>query len=1818
MPLPLIYTGKKTNIYLKDDENSDSYPIVIKTLRNSFPNQKEIEVLDRELKFTQELHVPGIRKAIKKTRLEHKVALQLEFVQGVTLTEYFDNTDFHLEEFLNCFLNTIQIVEKIHQAGIIHHNLTPDHILINRKSKAIHIIGFGISTSEEQLKTVQDFPEYIQGEITHISPEKTGRTNGKIDFRSDLYSLGVTFYRLATGELPFANNGDKNELIHKHLSQEPLAPHILNQDLPKVISDIIQKLLAKDAEDRYQSARGLSNDLLRLKEILKGNNNTPFEIGNKEHESEFTISSRMYGRELQLEAIQKAYDQLINGKKQLLLIKGKAGMGKSTLVEQFRNQIPEHRNFFKGKFEQVQNSPYSAISESFNQFCQRLLTKDIGELEDWGIQLQKKIEANGRVLTDLIPNLENILGKQPKIKKIEPIEVENRFNFVWEQFIDFVANKKYPLILFYDDLHWANPASLKLINHLMLADNLNHLLIIGTYREEDISENHPLQETLKLKEKIPEALSEIELSPLNIENIQDLICNSLSCSKKDGSQLASHIHQKTLGNAFFIKQFLQMMFDDGFLNYDAKKNNWIWDRSKVSEIGYTENVADLMTGRLNILSSQCFNLLKHASCIGSKFGLKVLSEISNTSFRENEYLLTEAIGQQLISRSKVSDKKQDNPKYIFLHDRIQQAAYDSLNKDQKALNHLNIGRLIWHKTQATEEDIEKDQFIYYVNHYNLGFQLVQDKEEKIQLAFLNLKASRVMKDSAAYDQAKKLLEIGLQLLDKTDWSENNHLCFNLHLQAAEIAYLQANYQVAGDLTGTIIQNSDYLFDKIEAYEIQILSFINQGYHKEAIKLSFSVLKLLEVHIPQTPNQRHVIKELLRNKILLLNKTTEDLYHLPKMEDLKKKKAMRILNIIIASAYWIDIKLYSLIVLKMIRLSILYGNASNSLIAYANYAILESSILGNFKKSYEFGTLALKLLDRNNSIRFESKIYMTVKNFISPLKEPFQNTLSYLWDGYTAGMQNGEIEWAIFNLNAYFSRCYNLGHNLDELEKEIDNSLKSIQNHRHVDSNAILNLYRQAILSLQGKNECSFRLDSADWSEKEHIENFKHKNFENGLFYLYHNKLFLSFIFEEYNEAWENAKKVKKHINGGFGNPHVLDFYFLLSLTKLQRFDQLGNSKKIGWMNKILRYQRKLYKHVKHAPFNYEHKYWLVEAEIARVKGHSLKAIQHYETAAKMAKSNGVPHIEAMINELCARHWLDIGQDQIAHIYIKNAKDLYDNWGATAKVEQLQKKYSDILGHGTSNELENDENHSNNLVSLNTEMDINSITKASHTLSGEIVLNDLIRTMMQIVIENAGAEKGILIRNENDHLSVWARGMANKFIRIEDQSSIKKDTLIPNSIVYFVYRTRKPLIVSDATSHEHFKRDSYIRDNQVKSVLCYPIIRDKKVLIIFYLENNLSTNAFTPALLEVLKLLSTQIAISLDNAILYEKMEEKVRQRTSEIELKSKELKDINERLLELNDFKQKMTNMIAHDLKNPLNTIMGLTENNQGDKSLKKIYNASQRMYYLILDMLDTHKLEEASMQLQLENTLLEDSVKSVLNQMEWFAHSRNTQLSFSSIKGIRATIDKKLIGRVLMNLIRNAILHNPNEKEVSIKTDIQDDSYIKITVSDNGECIPESEHVRIFEKYHQLKMQENQKNHSSGLGLTFCKMVIEAHKGEIGVYTGEEKGNHFWFKLPITDALPKKIETYRTTYIQSDISFTFHKDEISYLKEWVEKLIVIEVNEFSAIKSILNKIETNQSPAMNLWKSELEETVYTCDNKKYRALLNLVLNTENMQKGEV
>jgi len=1490
------------SIVFKGIREADNLPVIIKLLAKEYPSAKEITDFTHEYQIMDKAACDAIIRPYEIiTGNSH--AIIMEDIEGESVEKVLKHIKTDMGEKLSLAIKMTHSLAQLHKYNIIHKDINPTNFIWNYKTGEVRLIDFGISA--EAAREAPQFVNlnYLEGTLSYISPEQTGRINRPIDHRTDLYSLGVTFYEMFTGEVPF-HSEDKSELIYCHIAKNPVPPNEVNPEIPGFLSEIIMKLLAKAAEERYQTAIGLEKDL----EFCRQNYDSlklgyiAFLPGQGDVNDRFEIPRRLYGRESEIETLISCFEKASDGGSEFLLVSGHSGVGKSSLIHEIYKPITARKGYFiSGKYSQfMQSIPYYGISQAFSGLIKQLLTESQKSLDTLKRDLLNALGSNGQLIIDVIPELEKIIGPQPPVSEHSPLEAQNRFKIAFSEFFMVFAGPEHPLVIFLDDLQWGDNSTLDLIEYILEAGEIRYVFIIGAYRDNEAEAVQPLLrklEKLKTEQGPVPNLRQIYLEPLEFSAINQLAADTLRSVPEETKPLSRIIQKKTNGNPFFIRQMLTTLYLEKAFIFLSEKGRWVYDPEKVESAEISDNVVDLLVKSLESLPVGTKKLLSLGASIGNQFDLETILLISKVPLEaligdlwealEKEILMPLDNNYRYISTLKNEIALPDlEMRFCFTHDRIRQAIYSVIPESEKSKIHLGIGRELLNSFRETRRT---DMIFDLVNHLNKGRALIREKNDRLELAELNIIAGQKAMKSTAFSSAVGYYDTAIASLSKEEWANTPDKLFYLSLEQASAAVLSGNLQKAEALCEYLSSIADGNIEKCAVSSIRVLLYIFQGKLYETIGETRRALLLLGINLPESPEEiEQKTHEGLRKIQRLLDRMpVEEIVNSPVMTDPEKIMAMQLLFQVNPPAIQVNPQLFNLSTLIMFDLTVTYGTTPLSCKCFGDFGVILGTMLTDYKTGYKLGEAAFTLVNKFKAESQKPPVYF-IFSFISPWVKHYQESLDYYYMSYQIGVETGDLMHATYALAHKAHLLMWVGKNLNECKSETESALAFIKQVKGPAPQLLGEIVLYAIEKLQtipgGDAKQDFEAKDKEMMgtiEKAHNVVFL------GRFYQYNT--YINYILGDIEEAEKWSNLAEKVIFAGKTDFPIPDHYLFRGLILVGKWSTASPAEQSRIEDTLNEIKNKLKNWADNCPENFAHKYYLLSAEIAIIRSKPLDTIvELFKKATESIGGNDFIQFKALIYELLGKFWLEKENQISGKAYMREAYYLYEKWGADRKLALMDTEpglhsvWSKTLGNSA-------------LTTVVNHIDMNSILKATQAISGEIKIEKLLTILIGVLIENAGAQRGcILLKDEFDgKLYVEASQDAEGLSQVVQSLPMAESKNLCPEIVQYVVRVRDALVIHDASSDLVWQSHPYISSNRIRSVLCIPVSYQNRLKCIVYLENNLSDSVFTSARLETIKILSSQAAISIENAMLYENMEKKVRERTFQLNVANEKLRELS-------------------------------------------------------------------------------------------------------------------------------------------------------------------------------------------------------------------------------------------------------------------------------------------------------------------------------------
>ena len=1429
--------------------------------RSEHSRPETVRMLEHEYSLRTEVDAAWAVTAVEITQYEGRTVLILDDPGGEPLTQLV-GTPMEVGQFLRVAIGLSAAVRQLHGRGLIHKDLKPANVMIEHRTGQVWLMGFGIASRLPRERQSAEPPEFIAGTLAYMAPEQTGRMNRSIDSRSDLYALGVMLYEMLTGTLPFTAS-DAMEWVHCHIAKQPSPPSERRKDVPCSVSRIITKLLTKTPEERYQTAAGLESDLRRcLAEWDSERHIREFPLGAHDTPDRLLIPEKLYGRQREIGTLFGSFDRVVKtGAPELVLVSGYSGIGKSAVVNELHKMLVPLRGLFaSGKVDQYKRDiPYFTFAQAFQGLIRTLLSKSEAELTIWREMLNEALGPNGMLMVDLVPELKLIIGERPSVPDLEPQDAQRRFQLVFTRLVGVFARAEHPLVLFLDDLQWLSTATLDLLENLLTRSDLQYLMVIGAFRDNEVDGTHPLVRKLEAIKNAGARIEEITLAPLAREHLTELISDALRCKPEHAAPLAQLVHEKSGGNPFFALQFMSALAEEGLLTFDHDSARWSWDLDRIHAKGYTDNVVDLMIGKLTRLPVETQKTLQQMACLGNTAEIKMFSIVHRGSEEELHSDLWEAVRLELIVR------QEDG--YRFVHDRIQEAAYSLIPAHERAGAHLRIGRLLVAHTPAEKRE---EAIFEIVNQLNRGAELLTAGDEREHLAEFNLIAGKRAKTSTAYASALSYFVAGASQLGGDSWQNHHTLTFALELHRAECEFLTGALPEAEQRLVALSSSAATTVERATVACLRADLYMTMDQSNRAVAVGLDYLRHLGVDWSPHPTEEEARREYERIWSQIGARTIEESVGLPLMSDPASLATLDVLTKLGPAAFFTDFTLHSLVVCRAINLSLEHGFSDGSCPHFEWLGAVAGARFGDYHAGLRFGQLGYDLVEKRGLKRFQARTYNNFGVQVLPWARHLKASRDLFRRAFETANQMGDLTFAAFACSNLDTNLLAAGDPLVEVQVEIERSLAFAQKIRFGYAIDLVSIQLALVRTLRGLTRKFGSLDDQQFDEQR-LQRRLASNPQlapaESAYWI--RKLQASFMAGDYASAVEASSRAQKLVGAWQTAPETAEHHYYGALSEAAFYDSAPPEERQQHLDALAAHHRQLEVWAVNCPENFANRAALVSAEIARVEGRMVDAEHLYEKAIRSAQANGFVQNVAVANELAGRFYGARGLDRIAQLYLRNARQAYLNWGAEGKVRQVDQLYPHL-------HKEEPETDARRTIGASIEhLDLATVIKISQAVSGEIVLEKLIDTLLRTALEHAGAERGLLILPRGAELRVQAEATTGgSSVTLELRDAPLSSAELPEAVIQYSARTQENVMLDDASARGSFCNDEYIRRAHARSVLCLPLVKQGRLIAVLYLENNLAANVFTPAKIAVLNVLVSAAAISLENSRLYRDLQER--------------------------------------------------------------------------------------------------------------------------------------------------------------------------------------------------------------------------------------------------------------------------------------------------------------------------------------------------------
>lgn len=1455
--LEVIYDAGKTVVY-RGERDDEGRPVILKALRHDFPSRAALAELRHEhrmLEALAQVGTPGVIQSHGLLDVRGRLVLATSDLGADSLRVAMKRGNWNRDAFLAVAISVADVLAAVHDAGVIHKDVNPGNLLW-LEDGTVRLLDFGISVraSRDQAQA-----ESLSGTLPYISPEQTGRMNRFVDWRTDLYSVGATFYELLTGRPPFRSDSPM-ELVHAHIAISPEPPSVVDPTVPEIISHIVTCLLAKNPEDRYQSARGLKADLLEAQRHLDSAGRCePFELRTHDVNPRFSGADALYGREAEVAWLLDHFEKAARGETQVVLVRGYSGVGKTALINEVQRPIVERRGaFLRGKFDQFHRGlPYASLSEAFDRFILQLLSRSDGERRIWKERIVQATAPNTRLLVDVIPHLGLLVGEQPNLSDLPEAEAENRFGVAFGRLVGALATEAHPLVLFLDDIQWADLPSLRILERLATDIRSCHLLVVGAYRDNEVGAAHPLTGLLARLAESGHAPDVWTLHPLSPEHVLDLVAGVHKAEPDQVRPLAELCFEKTSGNPFFLNQFLADLHGQGLIHFDARSNRWAWDLDGIRARDFTDNVVEFMAARVGELPAAALEVLSVGSVLGNNVEVDLLADTMARSAGELVAPLEAALTSGLVFL-----ESGESPRVTFLHDRVQQAAYESMDATRRTEVHRRVGHILADRHDAGATDVLFDA----VTHLTRAFDDLGGEPAYRRLARLAVEAAAAARASAAFGPADEFSATAERALTRAPGDPQLELA--AHVQRAHAAFLGGKYEEMDRAIDAVLQAETDTLVKVEMLEVRGQAFNARNELMESIKASLQGLALLGVHIPAQPSKVTVLAELMKAKLRLRGKDDSTLAHLPPCEDEGQKAAMRLLMNLVGPAYYASPDLIPLLAFNTLRLSLEHGVAAESATGFAVYGLVLCT-LGELKPAYRYGQICEAIANRFPRERHSARARHLYNTHVRFWVEPWDRSAASLQHTHEAAYANGDFEYAAFSAFMRMALLGSRGADLGELLPAMRRTARALEEMQQETSGWTLALVHQAALNLRGEGQAEpWQLIGEAYDETTAVQTHTEADDTTNLFCYYVERQRLAYLFRRFDLSFEAALKAAPLQGAAASTFFIVETTFYEGMARAAVHPTLGRVEAVRNRWALAQLEKKLTKYADVSQVNAGPCLILLRAERERLAGRHGAALLGYEDAARLAAEHGWHNLEGLAMELAGRLQLSRSNARSAATYLKGARYAYERWGALALVERLVQEFPAAAERTVHSDSPMTTTSSHETIDLDAAM------RAARSISEQIVISDLLQSVLDIMIKAAGAQRGALLLREGETPNLAAS------VNVDESSPYSE------AIVRLVLSTHEAVVLDDVQGSGDFTEDPHVLTTRPLSVLCAPLAHAGRDRGVIYLENSLTRGAFTQDRIQLLQLFAAQAAVSLENAQLVQNLEEKVRERTHQLELRN--------------------------------------------------------------------------------------------------------------------------------------------------------------------------------------------------------------------------------------------------------------------------------------------------------------------------------------------
>jgi len=1731
---------------------ADNAAVVVKQSSSDIVAAEAVHRAMHELDLLTAVRGSGVVDVHGMVRDGSHVALILESF-GEALATWISEHPPTIGEAVELGIQLARSLARIHAAGIVHRDVNPRNIVYDPASRTVKLIDFDLAFRTQTARAEPVAPTGLQGTLHYLAPEQTGRLNRAVDHRADLYSLGITLYELLSGRRPF-DGDDALATVHAHLAEHPPRLDVVAPAIPGVLADIVMKLIAKAPEQRYQTASGVQADLERCRqELAEHGRIAAFAIGQHDVAVRFEFTDRLYGRDRELRALLDAFERVVSGRVETVLVSGYSGLGKSCLVREIHAPVTlQHGYVAAGKFDRLNRDvPYSAMVSALGELVARILAEPA--IDHWRAAIAAAVGEDACLVRGVLPVIERVLGPQPPAPMLDADTARRRLALGLSRLVQVFARTAHPLVLFLDDMQWADTASLQLLTQLATSEATEALLVIEAYRDNEVDPAHPFALAIRDHEMRGAGLSRIALAPLGLAETAELIADAAGQSRDHVADAASLIWRKTEGNPFFIRQFVETLYDEGYIAFDPRTRAFNLDVAAIERAAITENVADLLAHKLGKLPAATRDLLVTAAAIGNQFDVATLAIVAGCSATAAHDVLVPAVDAGMIAaisapahvEATVTDQE---ARYRFQHDRIQQAAYEASPAPACEQLHLMIGRQLL--TSSSADQLELRMFDI-MHHLNRGAALICDEDERTRFVDLALVAARRARRAGAFDVAATMLRTACAM---RDWRAHYAAWFAAHLELAEVLWLGGLHEDARGIVRTASAHATRR-DLVALEALDTMICISLGRAAEAVACGRRAAARFDIDLPSDPAElgRTTATEIAAIMAACAERPIEQWIDLPAIEDADMLAVMTLLSNCCPAAYQVEPALFGLITTKLITLSLRHGNCGASAVAYTCIPPM-LWMMEQYEAAYRFGKLGVDLVRRLGAQALQPMCEFAFATFASPWKRPLEDSIVQFRATLACSLEYGDIA------HAGFSAMYLTAYRLIQ-GAPLGDVLEEARRHEKLCARLGLPELQMAIgWYAYHARCCAGAPPTADEGDLDYAAIDRQLVAASGsqtilaMFRILElERRYLRGDLTGVIEAYRTITAIFAGMPGTVFNAEVR-FYYCLAAIALGDADPALDAARID-----------LARYAAACPANFRHMALLVEAELARTRGDILAALKSYDDAIDAAAEHGFVKVETIAHELVARFWQDRGKPAFAAVHLGKARDVCEHWGAQPRARELE------LRRRALGPVADPSATTRSTTAVASNLDFKTVAKASQAIASDIVLDSLLVKIMDIIIENTGAQAGSIVLQSSGKLRVHASKQPGVAVSVSAGIELSDTRDASEGIINYVTRTAECVVLGDAARHPMFRTDPYVRERRPRSVLCLPLIHQDRMIGAVYLENNLIADAFTVDRLEALSILVAQLAISIENAMIVSQLEDLVAERTHALTEAIQQLREqavVRERMESQLRLAQKLQSVgqlaagVAHEINTPMqyigDSIAFLRDAVDSLLGLVDAYHASIEAAGDATGRLDTRALAHADEEFDLAflrdhapgactravdgvarvskivaamkafsypdhrdkaptvlNVALENTLIVAQNE---YRHVADIVTELGDIPAVMCDVGE--LNQVFLNLIVNAahaigdvVRDSGGRGTITVRTAREDDDSVMIAIADTGGGIPEAIRDRVFDPFFTTK----EVGRGTGQGLALARTaIVDRHGGSISFESRPGVGTTFFVRLPV------------------------------------------------------------------------------------------------------